>query len=185
MNVNSTRYSIKIPDGVEIINNNKKGYVLIKGPLIKKLYKTVFKIKLCNNKKLLYVTDNTYKKLPQKQQKALKRTTLAMLSKYFLEVSSISYKKLNLVGVGYKVFPINDQILHFRLGFSHNIYYKIPKGLTINSQHSIKLLISGTDSLLVTQTAGLIKNLKKPEPYKGKGILYSDEQIKLKEGKKL
>ena len=62
----------------------------------------------------------------------MKKTTLAMLSKYFLEVSSISYKKLNLVGVGYKVFFINDQMLHFKLGFSHNIYYKVPKGLVIN-----------------------------------------------------
>ena len=185
MNVNSTRYSIKIPDGVEILNDNKKGYVLIKGPLTKKLYKTLFQIRLCSNKKLLYVTNTAFKKLPKKQFKAMKKTTLAMLSKYFLEVSSISYKKLNLVGVGYKVFFINDQMLHFKLGFSHNIYYKVPKGLLINSQHSIKLLISGTDSLLVTQTAGLLKNLKKPEPYKGKGILYSDEQIKLKEGKKL
>lgn len=188
MNANTARYSIKIPDNVEILTNQKQGYVLIKGNLCKKLYKLLFKITVCNTKKMVYVTDNTFKKLSnnkKKQQKSLRGTAVAMLSNHFLEVSSLTYKKLNLVGVGYKVFELPNQILHFKLGFSHSIYYNVPVSLTTNCHQSIKLVIAGNDSKLVTHTAGLIKKLKKPEPYKGKGILYSTDRVKLKEGKKV
>lgn len=188
MNANSTRYSIKIPDNIEILNNYKKGYVLIKSTLHKKLYKTLFKIRICNNKKTLYVTNKPitfFSSKHKKNQKSLRGTAVATLLKYFLEVSSVTYKKLNLVGVGYKVFPLDNQILHFKLGFSHSIYYKVPACLKINTQQSVKILISGIDSLLVNQTAALIKKFKMPEPYKGKGILYSGERIELKEGKKV
>lgn len=188
MNANSTRYSIKIPDNIEILNNPKTGYVLIKGLLSKKLYKSMFHIKICNKTKTLYVTNKPLTKLSnrlKKHKKAFRGTAAALFSKYFLEVSSITYKKLNLVGVGYKVFLLDNKILHFKLGFSHSIYYKVSEYLKVNNQQSIKLLISGIDSSLVSQTASLIKEFKKPEPYKGKGILYSNESIKLKEGKKV
>lgn len=189
MNANSTRYSIKVPSNTEIVNNNKNGYVLIKGPLHKKLYRTLFKTQLCIETKTLYVTSKTVTpRLPNKQKKykkSLRGTDVAILTKYLLEVSTVTYKTLNLIGVGYKVFSLENQILHFKLGFSHSIYYKIPEGLKINAKQSNKLLIFGNNSLIVNQTACLIKNFKKPEPYKGKGILYSNEKINLKEGKKV
>ena len=189
MNANSTRYSIKVPSNTEIVNNCKNGYVLIKGPLHKKLCRTLFKIQLCNESKFLYVTSETVNpRLPNKQKKhkkSLRGTDVAMLTKSLLEVSTLTYKTLNLIGVGYKVFSLENQILHFKLGFSHSIYYKVPKGLNINSKQANKLLIFGNSSLLVSQTACSIKKFKKPEPYKGKGILYGNEKINLKEGKKV
>ena len=188
MNANSTRYLIKIPNTVEILNSHKSGYVLIKGVLKTKVYKSLFQINLCNNQKVLYVTNKPIKKLSNRQkkhQKSLRGTVVALISQYLSETSSITYKKLNLIGVGYKVFTLPNQILHFKLGFSHDIYYKLPENLTASSTQAVKLLISGTNSCLVNQTSGLIKQFKKPEPYKGKGVLYSNEKIKLKEGKKV
>lgn len=188
MNANSTRYSIKIPNNVEVLNNYKDGYILIKGSLSKKLYKSFFKTQLCNDTKTLYVTNEVITKLSnsqKKNQKSLRGTVVAMISKYILEVSSLTYKTLNLKGVGFKVFSLDNQILHFKLGFSHNIYFKVSEGLKTNAKHSSKLVIFGNNSLLINQTASLIKKFKTPEPYKGKGILYSNEQIKLKEGKKV
>lgn len=188
MNANSTRYLIKIPDTVEVLNSPKLGYILIKGVLKTKLHKSLFKINLCNTKKVLYVTNKTIKKLSNKQkkyQKSLRGTAVALINQYLSETSSINYQKLNLIGVGYKVFTLPNKILHFKLGFSHDIYYKLPENLTASSNQAVKLLISGTNPCLVNQTAGLIKQFKKPEPYKGKGVLYSNEKIKLKEGKKV
>ena len=108
----------------------------------------------------------------------------------FKEVSSIDCKKLKLVGVGYKVFTIQTKnlgikLLQFKLGYSHNLYYKIPTDINIEVRQSTKIFISGFDYNKVSQIAANLKKLKSPEPYKGKGILYFDEIIKLKEGKKI
>ena len=97
-------------------------------------------------------------------------------------------KKLKLVGVGYKVFEIahsNYKLLHFKLGYSHNIYYRIPDNVEIVVSQSTKIFISSYDYTLVSAVSSIIKNYKYPEPYKGKGILYFNESIKLKEGKKI
>ena len=97
-------------------------------------------------------------------------------------------KKLQIIGVGYKVFPVNlnnSDYLQFKLGFSHSIFYKIPKSVQIKPVKSIYLYIFGDSYTTVTQTAANIRSYKLPEPYKGKGILYEDEKIVLKEGKKV
>ena len=188
MNYNSTRYSIKIPDNIEVLNDQKTGYVLIKGRYCTKLFKSLFKIIFCSEKKKMFVTDKSFKKASNKEKKNLKslrRTSVALLKNSISEVSSINYKKLNLIGVGYKVFGLSKNVLHFKLGFSHSLYFNAPDSLTINCLQSTKIFISGNDLKTVSQTAAFIKNFKKPEPYKGKGILYSTEKIKLKEGKKV
>lgn len=76
-------------------------------------------------------------------------------------------------------------LLHFKLGYSHFIYFKIPKNLKIFCLKANKLFILGNSYLFVTQIAALIRSYKVPEPYKGKGILYTTEKIALKEGKKI
>ena len=188
MNANTARYSIKIPDNVEILTNQKQGYVLIKGNLCKKLYKLIFKITVCNTKKILYVTDKTFKKLSnnkKKQQKSLRGTAVAMLRNSFLEVSSLTYKKLNLVGVGYKVFELPNQILHFKLGYSHSLFFKFPAYFNVNILKGNILYISGSSLENLSSFVSIIRSYKVPEPYKGKGVLYLNEKIKLKIGKKV
>ena len=76
-------------------------------------------------------------------------------------------------------------MLEFKLGYSHNIYFKIPKNLTVFCLKSDKIFISGNFYEYISQIASQIRSYKTPEPYKGKGILYENEKIFLKEGKKV
>jgi large subunit ribosomal protein L6 len=75
-------------------------------------------------------------------------------------------------------------LLHFKLGYSHYVYFKIPKNLEIFCLKANKLFILGDSYSFVNQVAALVRSFKIPEPYKGKGIIYTTEKITLKEGKK-
>jgi large subunit ribosomal protein L6 len=91
-------------------------------------------------------------------------------------------KKLLVEGVGFK-WDVKGNQLNLSLGFSHPVVKEIPKGLTVVAEKSA-LTITGIDKELVGLFANQIRSLKKPEPYKGKGIRYSDEVIRRKQGKK-
>lgn len=92
-------------------------------------------------------------------------------------------KTLEIEGVGFRA-AIQGKDLVLQVGFSHEIRYPIPEGITIKAEKPTQLSVSGTDSQRVGQIAAEIREFKKPEPYKGKGIRYSDEKIHRKEGKK-
>ena len=77
------------------------------------------------------------------------------------------------------------KLLNFKLGYSHQIFFKIPRNLNVFCLKSTKLFVSGLSNSYVNQIAALIRSYKTPEPYKGKGILYENEKIILKEGKKI
>lgn len=90
---------------------------------------------------------------------------------------------LEMNGVGYKA-ALQGQKLKLSLGYSHDIDYVIPAGIKIEAPKPTELVISGADKQKVGQVAAEIRRYRKPEPYKGKGIKYSDEKIRRKEGKK-
>ena len=90
-------------------------------------------------------------------------------------------KKLELNGVGYRV-QLQGQDLKFNLGFSHDVIYKVPAGVNVAIEQNI-ITVSGIDKQQVGQVAAEIRSLKKPEPYKGKGVKYVDERIIRKSGK--
>jgi large subunit ribosomal protein L6 len=92
-------------------------------------------------------------------------------------------RKLELVGVGFRG-QVAGKALNLTLGFSHPVSYPIPEGITIETPSQTEILIKGNDRQRVGQTAAEIRHIRPPEPYKGKGVRYSDEQIILKEGKK-
>lgn len=92
-------------------------------------------------------------------------------------------KKLVLVGVGYRA-KVAGSNLSLTLGFSHPVEHALPKGITADVPTQTEILIKGVDKQLVGQVASDIRNYRPPEPYKGKGIRYSDEKISLKEAKK-
>jgi len=92
-------------------------------------------------------------------------------------------RKLELVGVGFRA-QVAGKALNLTLGFSHPVSYPIPEGITIETPSQTEILIKGNDRQRVGQTAAEISDIRPPEPYKGKGVRYSDEQIVLKEGKK-
>jgi large subunit ribosomal protein L6 len=92
-------------------------------------------------------------------------------------------RKLELVGVGYRA-AVAGKALNLTLGFSHAVVFDIPEGITIEAPSQTEVLIKGVDKQRVGQVAAEIRSIRPPEPYKGKGVKYSDEKITLKEGKK-
>ena len=92
-------------------------------------------------------------------------------------------KKLELVGVGYRA-AVAGKALNLTLGFSHPVVFDIPEGITIEAPTQTEVLVKGIDRQRVGQVAAEIRSIRPPEPYKGKGVKYSDEKIALKEGKK-
>ena len=92
-------------------------------------------------------------------------------------------RKLELVGVGFRA-QLAGRTLNLTLGFSHPVSFPIPEGIIIETPSQTEILIKGNDRQRVGQTAAEIRGIRPPEPYKGKGVRYSDEQIILKEGKK-
>jgi large subunit ribosomal protein L6 len=100
-----------------------------------------------------------------------------------LGVSKGYEKKLELVGVGYRA-AVQGKKLNLTLGFSHPVEYAIPQGITIETPSQNEIIIKGMDRQQVGQVAAELRDYRPPEPYKGKGVKYSDERIVLKEAKK-
>jgi large subunit ribosomal protein L6 len=114
---------------------------------------------------------------------ALAGATRAHLANIVTGVTAGYEKKLELVGVGYRA-AVAGKALNLTLGFSHPVVFDIPEGITIEAPTQTEVLIKGIDRQRVGQVAAEIRSIRPPEPYKGKGVKYSDEKIALKEGKK-
>ncbi|WP_313306781.1 50S ribosomal protein L6 [Stutzerimonas balearica] len=109
--------------------------------------------------------------------------TRAMVNNMVIGVSQGFERKLQLVGVGYKA-QAKGQVLSLALGFSHPIDYELPQGVTAETPSQTDILIKGIDKQLVGQVAAEIRDFRRPEPYKGKGVRYADEVVRRKEAKK-
>ena len=185
------KYIIKIPNNITVLYCKKKKILTVLGPLVKKSLKLKLKIVISKTKKLIAVSFKPFPKISNSNKKniiSLQGTTVALIKQLILETSYVLYKKLKLIGVGYRVFDVKnlkEQLLSFKLGYSHSIYFKIPIKSQIFCLKKTKLFVYGNSYHNITQTASLIRSYKKPEPYKGKGILYENEKIILKEGKKI
>jgi len=114
---------------------------------------------------------------------AMAGTTRAHIANMVAGVTNGFQKKLDLVGVGYRA-AVQGQKLNLTLGFSHPVEYAIPKGITIETPSQNEIIIKGMDRQQVGQVAADIRDYRPPEPYKGKGVRYNNEQIVLKEAKK-
>ncbi|MGE0386756.1 MAG: 50S ribosomal protein L6 [Gammaproteobacteria bacterium] len=114
---------------------------------------------------------------------ALAGTARALLSNMVTGVSAGFQRKLDIVGVGYRA-QVQGRALNLTLGFSHPVAYPIPEGITIETPSQTEILVKGVDRQLVGQVAAELRAYRPPEPYKGKGVKYSDEQIMRKEAKK-
>ena len=98
-------------------------------------------------------------------------------------MADVFEKKLSLVGVGFRAQATNE-ILNLTLGFSHPIIHKMPEGVKVETPTQTEVLIKGIDKQKVGQVAAEVRAYRKPEPYKGKGVRYTDEVIIMKEAKK-
>ena len=116
------------------------------------------------------------------ENKALLGTVYANVKNEIIGNTKGFEKKLELVGTGYKA-NVNGKKLVLSLGYSHDINFAVPEGITIKVEKNL-VTVSGTSKQLVGQVAAEIKSFRKPEPYKGKGVRYEGERIYRKEGKK-
>ena len=118
-----------------------------------------------------------------KRAQALWGTARAQVNNLVVGVSSGFERKLDITGVGYKA-AAQGKVLQLSLGYSHDIPFAVPDGISIATPRPIEIIVSGIDKRQVGQVASEIRALRPPEPYKGKGVRYSDEFIFRKEGKK-
>lgn len=118
------------------------------------------------------------------QARALWGTTKARINSLVKGVHDGFSKQLDLVGVGYKARMEGNNKLVLSLGFSHDVIYDAPEGIKITCVSPTQIVVFGSDKQLVGQVADKIHGYRKPEPYKGKGVRYTGEYVRRKEGKK-
>jgi large subunit ribosomal protein L6 len=110
-------------------------------------------------------------------------TARALLNSMVIGVSEGFEKKLQLIGVGYRAQAQGSK-LNLTLGFSHPVVYEMPQGITVETPSQTEVVVKGADKQVVGQVAANIRGYRPPEPYKGKGVRYSDEAVRRKEAKK-
>lgn len=118
----------------------------------------------------------------QKEHRALHGLTRALVANLVQGVSEGFSKTLEIVGVGYRA-EAKGKGLQLRLGFSHNIDYPAPEGITLETPNPTTIVVSGADKQQVGHTAAVIRSFRPPEPYKGKGVRYQGEYVRRKAGK--
>jgi len=118
-----------------------------------------------------------------KQSDALAGTTRALVNNMVIGVNQGFEKKLNLVGVGYRV-KAEGNTVNLSVGLSHPVNYVLPQGVTVETPSQTEIVLKSADKQLLGQVAAEIRSYRQPEPYKGKGIRYSDEVVLRKEAKK-
>jgi large subunit ribosomal protein L6 len=167
---------IEIPQGVEVKFEDSQ--IIIKGPKgeLKQEIHPMVKVEQKDKQLIVSVTDEG-----NKTQKSLWGLFGSLIKNMVEGVTEGFNKKLEVNGVGYKVALQGDKLI-LNVGYSHPVEYNIPKGIETEVDKNI-ISLSGIDKQLVGETAAQIRRIRKPEPYKGKGIKYDDEVIIKKVGK--
>jgi len=166
---------IDIPTGVTITVDSNS--INVKGPKGELFVPKLDEVKVSINDNQVIVNRNNDEKIA-KAQHGLQR---ALINNAVIGVSSGYEKRLEVNGVGFRVSG-GGQSIEMLLGFSHPVKYKAPNGVNLTVD-KMNIIVNGIDKQLVGQAAAEIRSLKKPEPYKGKGIKYIDEVLRRKAGK--
>ena len=119
----------------------------------------------------------------ERESRSLHGLTRTLINNMVVGVTDGYEKRLEIVGVGYRVLSKGPTQLEFQLGYSHPIIFDAPEGITFTVDGPTRLGVVGIDKQLVGETAAKIRKLRKPEPYKGKGVRYAGEHIRRKVGK--
>ena len=166
---------IEIPAGVTVTLENN--IITVTGP------KGTLKMEL--SKDITMEQSDNVITLTRKNEaaKAMHGTMNALINNMIEGVSKGYEKGLEIVGVGYR-FNVQGKKLVINAGYSHPVEIEIPEGLTVEAVSNTEITVKGIDKVLVGEFAANIRKVRRPEPYKGKGIRYKDEHIRRKEGKK-
>ncbi len=119
----------------------------------------------------------------ERESRSLHGLSRTLIANMVTGVTDGYEKRLEIVGVGYRVVPRGPTTLEFSLGYSHQITFTAPEGITFTVEGPTRLSVQGIDKQAVGEVAANIRKLRKPEPYKGKGIRYAGEQVRRKVGK--
>jgi large subunit ribosomal protein L6 len=169
--------AVQVPKGVTATVNGQK--VSMKGPKGELSFTAIDAIEV-------KMDDGAVAVMPRDDSKAARSAwgmSRSMVSNLIEGVTKGYERKLEINGVGYRA-AVAGKNLQLQLGYSHEILYPIPAGITIQTPKPTEILMSGIDKQRVGQTAAEIRDYRGPEPYKGKGVKYAEEKIFRKEGKK-
>ncbi|HEY3338006.1 MAG TPA: 50S ribosomal protein L6 [Propionicimonas sp.] len=172
------RLPIAIPAGVEI--NLDGQTVAVKGPKGSLQHTVSEPIRVARNEEgQLEVTRPD----DERESRSLHGLTRTLVSNMVVGVTTGYEKKLEIVGVGYRVIFKSPEQLEFALGFSHPVIVNAPAGITFSVESNTKFTVYGIDKQAVGEVAANIRKIRKPEPYKGKGVRYAGERVRRKVGK--
>lgn len=171
------KYPVELPKGVEA--KIAADAITVKGPL-GTLSQSLTGDVIVNEDqgKISFIVAND-----SKQAKAMSGTLRALVANMVKGVSAGFERRLNLVGVGYRAAIQGTQV-KLQLGFSHDVLHSLPEGIKAECPSQTEIVIKGIDKQVVGQVAAEIRSYRPPEPYKGKGVRYSDERVIIKETKK-
>jgi large subunit ribosomal protein L6 len=168
---------VSLPKGVEASISGQT--VTVKGPKGTRAFTATDDVTIAIDDGAVKVTPRGTSKRAR-QQWGMSRT---MIANMVTGVSTGFKKELEISGVGYRA-QVQGNVLKLSLGYSHDVNFEIPTGVTVTAAKPTEVAVEGTDEQLVGQVAANIREWRRPEPYKGKGIKYKNEYIFRKEGKK-
>ena len=167
---------LTIPENVNVVVEDNT--VTVKGP------KGSLDFPLTNDV-IVKIDGNTLtvERTDTKNSNSMQGTTNAIIRNMIDGVSKGFEKVLEIIGVGYR-FQVQGKLLTINAGYSHPVKITVPEGLTVEAVSNTEIVVKGIDKQLVGEFAANVRKVRKPEPYKGKGIRYKDEVVRRKEGKK-
>jgi large subunit ribosomal protein L6 len=168
---------IQVPSGVEITQSGQK--VMVKGSLGTLEHEIPEGISIRLEDSTLFVERSG----DERDLRAKHGLTRALLANMVTGVSQGFQKQLEIVGVGYRAATKSPSKIEISLGYSHPLFVSAPEGVTFEVPVPTRVLVKGIDKQQVGQVAADIRRLRKPEPYKGKGVRYANEQVARKAGK--
>jgi large subunit ribosomal protein L6 len=171
------RMPVVVPSGVDVAIDGS--LVTVKGPKGTLSHTVVTPITVSKDDGVLTVTRPD----DERESRARHGLTRTLVNNMVVGVTEGYEKKLEIVGVGYRVLSKGPTQLEFQLGYSHSITFNAPEGITFTVDGPTRLGVQGIDKQLVGEVAANIRKLRKPEPYKGKGVRYAGEHIRRKVGK--
>jgi large subunit ribosomal protein L6 len=171
------RLPVAVPSGVEVTVDGQQ--VLVKGPKGALEHRVAEPIRVALSDGELQVSRPDDERL----SKSLHGLTRTLVANMVTGVTAGYEKKLEIVGVGYRVISKGPTELEFALGFSHPVKVNAPQGITFNVETPTRFSVLGIDKQQVGEVAANIRKIRKPEPYKGKGVRYAGEKVRRKVGK--
>jgi large subunit ribosomal protein L6 len=171
------RSPVPLPSGVEVTLDS--GQVVVKGPrgTLSRSLPGEISVRQEGDTLLVERPDD------ERQSRALHGLTRSLVNNMVVGVTEGFNKDLEIVGVGYRAAAKGSSSLELALGFSHPVFFDAPEGVTFELSSPTRISVRGIDKELVGQTAANIRKIRKPEPYKGKGVRYAGERVIRKAGK--